>query len=249
MAKKKASVKRISKPRSFSGVLKGRSKAVQDLAKALRDLVLEELPDAEESYYGGQKPMAMYRTIADVCWIQPLKERCNIYFTRGTDLTDEDGVLEGASDRIRHVKVKNLEVLADLPLREFIRESVALNEESVSNGLTADEVLEQVREITRALPETTETVTWGKPHFRVNNKIFCGCGDYKGEPTLGLKLEPSEAEEMMQAPGIEKAPYSRPNDGWISVKPNIFDDWDEITRMIGISYRMVAPKRLSKLLE
>ena len=250
MAKKKTTVKKkTSTPRSFSGVVKGRSTEVRAIANALKDLVLEELPDAEESYYGGQRPMAMYRTIADVCWIQPLKERCNIYFTRGTDLTDEWAVLEGASDRIRHVKVKSVDAINELPLRQFIQESISLNESAVSDGLSIDDVLERLRGIALSLPRTKETLTWGKPHFRVVEKIFCGCGEQKGEPSLGLKLEPPEAKLMMRAPGIEKAAYSRPDDGWISINPNKFEDWDEINRMVLESYRLVAPKKVLKLLD
>ena len=37
---------------------------------------------------------------------------------------------------------------------------------------------------------------------------------------------------MMKVPGIEKAPYSRAGDGWVSIDPGEFDDWDEIERMI-----------------
>lgn len=247
--KKTAAAKKTPTPRSFSGVIRGRSREVQQIAKALRELVMEELPDAEESFYGGQKPMAMYRTLADVCWIQPLKERCNIYFTQGADLTDRSGVLEGSSDRIRFVKVKSIDAVEELPLREFIRETVELNDSAVSDGLTVDEVLEQLRGFALSLPQTKETITWGKPHFRVNEKIFCGCGEQKGEPSVGLKLEPAEAKRMMKAPGIEKAAYSRPNDGWISINPNVFDDWEDINRMVLTSYRLIAPKKVVKLLD
>ena len=250
MAKKKAAPRNKSTaPRSFTGVIKGQSREVQNLAKALREIVLDELPQADESFYGGQKPMAMYRTIADVCWIQPLKERCNMYFTRGADLTDKAGILEGSSDRIRHVKVKHINVIDELPLRAFIRETVELNEAAVSEGLTVDEVLGRLRGIALSLPRTKETLTWGKPHFRVGEKIFCGCSEQKGEPTIGLKLDRSEAKLMMKAPGIEKAAYSRPNDGWIAINPNEFDDWEEINRMIVESFRLIAPKRISALLD
>lgn len=246
MPKKKSAKKKApSKPRSFTGVIKGRSKVVRELAKELRGLVLEEIPDAEESFYGGDKPMAIYRTLADVCWIQPLTNRCNIYFTRGTDLTDESGVLEGSSDRIQHIKVKNVDTMDQLPLREFIQETVELNQATVSDGLTTEEVLDQLRDVALSLPQTKETVTWGKPHFRVVEKIFCGCADQKGEPTIRLKLDAAEARLMMGAPGIEKAAYSRPNDGWIAIKPNTFGDWDEISRMVIASFRLVAPKRVS----
>ena len=48
----------------------------------------------------------------------------------------------------------------------------------------------------------------------------------------------------MTVPGIEKAAYSRPDDGWIQIDPCVFDDWEEIERLIVGSYRRIAPKRL-----
>ena len=117
MAKKKAVAAKASKPRSFSGVTRARSREVQSIAKALRDLVYEELPDAQETFYGGPRPMAMYRTTADVCWIQPQLRWCNIYFLRGAELTDRDWILEGSSDRFKYAKVRSLDDVEALPLR------------------------------------------------------------------------------------------------------------------------------------
>jgi predicted DNA-binding protein (MmcQ/YjbR family) len=246
MAKKKTA---SSTPRSFGGVIKGCAKPVRAIAKTLRDVVQEELPDAQESFYGGQRPMAMYRTSADVCWIQPLTNRCNVYFMRGPDLTDDDRLLEGNSDRHRFVKVKSVEAVEQLPIRHWLRESVELNQADLEDGLSFDEVLEKLRVICLALPQTKETLTWGKPHFRVGEKIFCGCGENTGRPSLGLKMEPNESVLMMKGPGIEKAPYSRPGDGWVAIDPNVFDDWDEIERLLVGSFRLIAPKRLLASLE
>jgi predicted DNA-binding protein (MmcQ/YjbR family) len=244
MAEKKSAAPRISHPRSFTGVVRGRSQPVQKIAKALRSLVFEELPDAQESFYGGQRPMSIYRTTADVCWIQPLKERCNVYFMRGRDLTDPDGLLEGNSDRHRYVRVRSVEAVDTFPLREWLSESISLNEASVSDGMNFDAVLETLRAICLTLPHTKETLTWNKPYFRVSEKIFCGCGEVQGKPSVGLRMEQYESEVMMKSPGIEKAPYSRKGDGWVSIDPNVFDDWTEIERFITGSYDLVAPSRL-----
>lgn len=238
-----------SLPRSFSGVIKGRAKSVQTIAKALRDVVFEVMPDAQESYYGGQRPMSMYRTTADVCWIQPLTNRCNVYFLRGPELTDDDGLLSGNSDRHRFVKVESIDAVERLPIRDWLCESIELNEAELAGGLSFDEVLKKMRPICLALPQTKETVTWGKPHFRVGEKIFCGCGEVSGRPSLGLKMEPNESVLLMKGPGVEKAPYSRPNDGWVAIDPNVFDDWDEIGRLLVGSYRLIAPKRTVALLD
>lgn len=246
---KKTTAKKFSPPKSFAAVIRGRSASVRRIAKALRDLVYEELPDVQESFYGGQLPASMYRTDAHICSIQPLKELCNLYFMRGTELTDTDQILEGTSDRFRFAKVNSPDQVEQLPLRAWLQESVALNQAATEGGMSYDQVLERLRTISLALPKTKETLTWGSPHFRVGEKIFCGCGEIVGGPRVGLKMEKRESEMMMRVPGIEKAPYSRPADGWVTIDPGVFDDWDEIEHLIVGSYRLIAPKRTLLLLD
>lgn len=249
MPKKKPAASVSNEPKSFTGLLKGRTKPVRELAHVIRDVVLDELPDAEESFYGGNRPMAMYRTTAEVCWIQPLKDRCNLYFLRGPDLTNDGGLLEGGSDHHRHVKIRSVDHLHELPVREWLRETVQLNAAAVSDGMSYDDVLEELRSICLALPQTKETLTWGKPHFRVQNKIFCGCFERQGSPRLWLKTETNESRVLLTLPGIDKPAYTRPNDGWVGIDPNVFDNWDEIERLIVGSYRLIAPKKTLELLD
>ena len=244
MAKKKPST-----PRSFTGMIRGRDRRIQAIAKSARDLVFEELPEAAESFHSGRDPLAIYRTEGEVCWIQPFTKHCNVYFVRGTELTDPEGQLKGTSDRFRFVQLRSLKDLETFPIREWIRETVELNEETIAGGVSYEEVLERLREVSQRFPETKETLTWGRPHFRVKEKIFCGCGEANGRVSIGLKLERRESELMMKLPGIEKAPYSRKGDGWIAIDPGVFDDWDEIERFLLESYRLVAPKKLAAQLD
>jgi hypothetical protein len=158
MARQKPSAASIP-PKTFAGLLKARAKPIRELAHAIRELVYEERPDAEESFYGGRQPMAIYRTVADVCWIQPLTDRCNLYFLRGPELTDDPGLLEGTSSRNRHVKIQSVDHLHDLPVREWLRQSVALNVAAIAAGLSFDEVHERPRGICLKLPQTKETFT------------------------------------------------------------------------------------------
>ncbi len=247
--KKRAVAAKASQPRSFSGVVRGFSRSVQTIAKALRDLVYEELADVEERFYGGTRPMAMYRMTADVCWIQPQMKWCNIYFMRGAELIDEDQVLEGTSERFKHAKVRSLDDLELLPLRAWLRESVALNEAALGSGMNFEQVLHKLQTICLALPKTKETLTWGIPHFRVGEKIFCGWAEDQGRPRIGLKMEAYQSEVMMKLPGIEKAAYSRKGDGWVTIDPGVFDDWVEIESLLVGSYRLIAPKRTVALLD
>ena len=62
-------------------------------------------------------------------------------------------------------------------------------------------------------------------------------------------MEADESRVLMTVPGVEKAPYSRPNDGWVQIDPRIFDDWEEIERLVLGSYRLIAPKQTLSLLD
>ena len=111
-----------------------------------------------------------------------------------------------------------------------------------------DKVLAKVREICLALPDSRETITWGEPHFRVNDKIFCGCGREKGQPAvLGFKLEMQHAERIIKVPGFWRAPYVG-HKGWVSLDGSTIRDWNLVRELILESYRLIAPKRsLAKL--
>jgi predicted DNA-binding protein (MmcQ/YjbR family) len=108
-------------------------------------------------------------------------------------------------------------------------------------------VLANVRKICLSLPDTQETWTWGKPHFRVANKIFCGCGDEGDEPVIGFKLEKEHADTAIQDPRFTRAPYVG-HKGWVSMDVSGVRDWEKVRPLILESYRLIAPKKtLAKL--
>ena len=103
--------------------------------------------------------------------------------------------------------------------------------------------LTEMRRICLALPETTETPTWGEPHFRVRGKIFAGCGDHGGVITIGFKLEREHADAAIRDPRFTRAPYVGQH-GWISMDAKGVRDWDEVRALVLESYRLIAPKTL-----
>jgi predicted DNA-binding protein (MmcQ/YjbR family) len=103
-------------------------------------------------------------------------------------------------------------------------------------------VLQRLRSICLALPDTRETLTWGEPHFRVGDKIFAGCGDEGGRATIGFKLEKPHAEARVRDdPRFSVAPYVGRH-GWVSLAATRIDDWEEVRALIHESYRLIAPK-------
>jgi len=112
-------------------------------------------------------------------------------------------------------------------------------------GTTA--LLNRIRRICLALPDTKETPTWGKPHFRVGEKIFAGFGEEGGRPTLGMKLVAGHAKLVVRDARFRPAPYVG-HKGWVSMDVSGVDDWDEVAELVLESYRLIAPKRsLAKL--
>jgi predicted DNA-binding protein (MmcQ/YjbR family) len=112
---------------------------------------------------------------------------------------------------------------------------------------TDDPVLEKMKEICLSLPDTKLTMTWDKPHFRVGDKIFAGCGLEDGTYTLGFKLEMEHADEILRDRRFTRAPYVG-HKGWVSMNAKGIRDWEEVRSLILESYRLIAPKRtLAKL--
>jgi predicted DNA-binding protein (MmcQ/YjbR family) len=104
--------------------------------------------------------------------------------------------------------------------------------------------LDHMREIALALPNTKETMTWGQPHFRVGEKIFCGYGDEKGRASIGFKLEMEHADILVDSdPRFTRAPYVG-HKGWVSMDATKVKDWDEVRALVRESYRLIAPKKL-----
>jgi predicted DNA-binding protein (MmcQ/YjbR family) len=105
----------------------------------------------------------------------------------------------------------------------------------------------KMREICLSLPDTKETPTWGKPHFRVGEKIFAGFGDAGGGPLAGFKLEKGHARSILEDSRFARAPYVGQH-GWVTMDLLGVTDWEEVRALILESYRLIAPKKsLAKL--
>ena len=108
-------------------------------------------------------------------------------------------------------------------------------------------LLTRVRAICLSFPDTKETMTWGKPHFRVGEKIFAGFGEEKGRASIGFKLEMDHARAILRDERFTPAPYVG-HKGWVSMDMSGRIDWDQLRDLIEESYELIAPKRsLAKL--
>lgn len=95
-----------------------------------------------------------------------------------------------------------------------------------------------LRRIALAQPGAVETLTWGKPHFRIQDKIFTGLGRRDGREVTSVKLEKAHAETRLFDPRFRPAPYVG-RFGWVEfaledVTPT------ELEGLVEESYRLVA---------
>jgi predicted DNA-binding protein (MmcQ/YjbR family) len=110
-----------------------------------------------------------------------------------------------------------------------------------ANGATDDAAFRKVRALCLALPDTKLTMTWGSPHFRVGDKIFCGFGAEGGKQTMGVKLGMSHAHSVLKDPRFWPAKYVGKH-GWVSMNVTKRKSWDEVEQLIRESYELIAPK-------
>ena len=114
------------------------------------------------------------------------------------------------------------------------------------------QALEQLRAICLALPETIEGGGVGDPTFRVrgNNKIFAMQHGVDGRPCMWCKAPPGVQDRLVEAaPERCFVPPYVGQHGWVGLWLDVELDWNEIADLVEDSYRMTAPKRLSKLLD
>jgi hypothetical protein len=90
------------------GFLKAYDRHMSDLALALREIVLEEAPDASESVYQVYTVAIWFGFSGKMkdmfCYIATSANHVNLGFPRGTSLADPNRVLEGDGKAMRHIK-------------------------------------------------------------------------------------------------------------------------------------------------
>jgi hypothetical protein len=106
--------------------LKGYPPQVREIAVKARQTILSVLPSATEKVYPGWK-VIQYGTGAGAdmksvfAVISPQRERVNLGLTKGAELADPQGLLEGTGASIRHVKLTSADKAADPAVKELVR--------------------------------------------------------------------------------------------------------------------------------
>lgn len=113
-----------------------------------------------------------------------------------------------------------------------------------------------MRDFAATLPESYEEFPWGEVVTKVNKKVFVFLGSEPGSPEapalpgMSVKLDESR-EAALAVEGAIPTGYGLGKHGWVTVPyatpsglpAGVLADWVEE------SYRLVAPKRLVKVLD
>jgi phosphoribosylglycinamide formyltransferase-1 len=125
----------------------------------------------------------------------------------------------------------------------------------VSRERDPDWLASQVRNRALALPESDEVNSHGMPSFGVikGKKFAYVSMDHHGDGKTALLVKISGPDEQAQLIDMDPERYYRPayfGDGWIGIRLDLGDtDWDSIAGWLQRSWRSVAPKRLTALMD
>jgi hypothetical protein len=107
------------------GFLEAYDRHIADLALALREVVLEEAPNASESIYQVYTVAIWFGFSGKMkdmfCYIATNAGHVNLGFPRGTSLPDPNRVLEGEGKTMRHIKFRSHSDVERPFVRRYIR--------------------------------------------------------------------------------------------------------------------------------
>jgi predicted DNA-binding protein (MmcQ/YjbR family) len=114
----------------------------------------------------------------------------------------------------------------------------------------SEALIERLRPICMALPDTTEVIAWGEPTWRVRGKIFAQLDDHHhGAAHVSVWLP---APEGAQAALIDAEPdrIFRPpyvgHKGWIAVILDGDCDWAMVEALVAQAHDLIAAGRPSR---
>ncbi|WP_379551330.1 phosphoribosylglycinamide formyltransferase [Qipengyuania sp. DGS5-3] len=129
----------------------------------------------------------------------------------------------------------------------------------VSRASNPGYLIEKVRALALALPETHERESHGQAGWRAGSaksgKYFAYFNNqHHGSPHIAVLVKTSGLDELEGLIETQPETYFKPAfygaSGWVGVILNRPDlDWDLVSEWLARSWRVVAPKRLTKLMD
>jgi len=118
-------MKTVNTHGSFDDCVSDSSDHVKEIAKRLRNLIIDVYPDVVEvpwpkqriiGYGIGPKKMSEH-----FCYVGAYSEYVNLGFYYGAELSDPEGLLEGTGKKFRHIKVYETEAVDRWAIRDIVQ--------------------------------------------------------------------------------------------------------------------------------
>jgi hypothetical protein len=120
---------------TFDEAISEASAQVQEIARRLRELIVDVYPDVVEvpwpkqriiGYGVGPKKMSEH-----FCYIAAYKKHVNLGFYRGAALPDPEELMEGTGKELRHVKVRDVVEVQQPAIRQLVQLSLEERQEAL----------------------------------------------------------------------------------------------------------------------
>lgn len=95
-----------------------------EIVAKVRELILEAAPDADESIKWAQP---VYEINGPFAYIKAFKNSVNFGFWRGVDIRDSYDLLVGSGEKMRHVKLVNLDDINEGAFKDYVQQAIKLN--------------------------------------------------------------------------------------------------------------------------
>lgn len=99
---------------------------LRPIAERVRELIREELPQAEEAIKWRQPTYTLDGQL--VCYFTAAKDHVTLGFAQGRRLDDPDGLLEGSGKQMAHLKLRQREGLDEGQIRTWLRQAIRLSQ-------------------------------------------------------------------------------------------------------------------------
>jgi predicted DNA-binding protein (MmcQ/YjbR family) len=116
---------------------------------------------------------------------------------------------------------------------------------ALASSPLATRLLAKLRPICLSLPGTEEVEAWGHPTFRVAGKIFAGFGANDQEASMSVKTSFEMQASLVATDARFRIAAYVGKHGWVELDLSDRVDWGEVEALVGESYRLVAPSKLT----
>src|SRR5688572_19602825 len=93
-----------------------------------------------------------------------------------------------------------------------------------------------IRSLCLALPETSETSSWGHPNFRAGKRTFVTLEWVKGRPSIAFRATPDQVTRLLTRKNFFETPYGRGQ--WVSVWADAQIETNMLKTLVDRSYRV-----------